>query len=155
MKNINAADYFTTQPSQSPKIFPFKQGQEQNAAIKDKLSERVKDLILEFYREDSNIQTISLEDHIYTQSGILYSSIETWFIEMNGITIKQYAMEVRVNKIKELLVYSNLLPDSIAGQLGYPSVEIMSAELEQQTGLPISFFLKVKQRKEKMACPII
>jgi len=72
--------------------------------------------------------------------------VEVFFCN-EGKTIDQYAMEVRLNKVKELLVYTSLSVESICQKLHYLSVDEMEFELLQQTGLRISFFHDLKKQK--------
>lgn len=72
---------------------------------------------------------------------------ERLFVESEGMSIAQYAATVRVNKIKELLVYSDFSLHHIAHLLQYADVETMAGELHQQTGLTIDFFFQIRQRR--------
>ncbi|WP_211999888.1 hypothetical protein [Chitinophaga sp. HK235] len=120
--------------------------------IENLIIDNVKTLIEEIYNDDFQFnESFCLDNYIQSRLPITRTEVEIWFIDRNEKTIQQYAMEVRVNKVKELLVYTNLDPIAIARKLGYSSVWIMSDELMQLTGLPISFFQNIKQQKEDMA----
>ncbi len=84
---------------------------------------------------------------IQSRLSVAYSEAEAWFIEKEGKSIFQYAVEVRLSKVKELLVYTDLPLEVIAGKLNYPSAGDMEVELRQQTGLPVSFFRQMKKQK--------
>lgn len=73
------------------------------------------------------------------------------FFYAEGKTVAQYAKEIRVNQVKELLVYTNLPPSDISKKLHYCSVNEMEEELLQQTGLRISFFQDLKKQKAALA----
>ncbi|RBL88189.1 helix-turn-helix domain-containing protein [Chitinophaga flava] len=120
--------------------------------IEKLIVDNVKAWIEEVYDDDFQFnKNFCLDNHIQSRLSTPLTEVAIWFIDRNAKTIQQYAMEVRVNKVKELLVYTNLDLIAIAGKLGYSSVRIMSAELIQLTGLPISFFQNIKQQKEDMA----
>jgi hypothetical protein len=73
------------------------------------------------------------------------------FLACEGKTIRQYALEVRVNKLKELLLYTHLPSDVIAFKLHYASAGEMEEELLHQTGLTLSFFHHLKEEKADLA----
>lgn len=73
------------------------------------------------------------------------------FFNNEGKTIDQYAREMRVNKVKELLVYTSLSEETICQNLHYSSVNEMEYELFQQTGLRINFFQNLQKQKATLA----
>jgi AraC-like DNA-binding protein len=78
---------------------------------------------------------------------VSFETAQSLFIDSEGISIAQYLATVRVNKIKELLVYSHFPLHHIVQLLQYADVDTMADELLQQTGLTIDFFLQIRQRK--------
>lgn len=72
------------------------------------------------------------------------------FICSEERSIVQYAREVRLNKLKELLVYTDFSTDEICRQLHYSSVEEMETDLLDQTGLNISFYRNLKKQKRSL-----
>ena len=72
----------------------------------------------------------------------LFSSVE-------GLTIEQYIIKQKVEKVKELIVYDELNFSEIAYQLGYSSVAHLSSQFKKITGQSPSEFKKslVKNRK--------
>jgi hypothetical protein len=57
---------------------------------------------------------------------------------------------LRVNKLKELLVYTNLNEEEICREIGYPSIQAMNEELWNLTGLKVSFYKELKASKENL-----
>ena len=62
--------------------------------------------------------------------------------------MKASSAKSRVNKLKELLVYSDLNEQQICREIGYASIQEMKEELWQHTGLQISFYKELKAQKE-------
>ncbi|MBV8255146.1 MAG: helix-turn-helix transcriptional regulator [Chitinophaga sp.] len=109
-------------------------------------------LIEEIYNDNCQIKDgFNLGDYIQSRLSVSPEEVAPWFVDRYEKTIQQYAMEVRVNKVKELLVYTDLSLNEIACKLGYTSMEMMSEELIQLTGLPISFFQNIKLQKAATA----
>lgn len=69
-----------------------------------------------------------------------YSAISKLFSETEGITIEQYVILQKIEKVKELLVYKELNLNEIAFKLGYSSTAHLSAQFKKVTGLTPSQF---------------
>ena len=78
-----------------------------------------------------------------------YEAISDAFIKIENKTIEQYMIEFRINKVKELLVYSNLTLSDIAFKLNFNSVPHLSTQFKQQTGLTPSYFKELKKAKNQ------
>ena len=62
---------------------------------------------------------------------------------MEGITIEQYFILQKIEKVKELLVYGEMNLSEIAFNLGYSSVAHLSAQFKKVTGLTPGNFKKL------------
>ena len=78
-----------------------------------------------------------------------YDAISDAFIATEKKTIEQYIIDLRINKIKEYLVYTNLTLADIAFKLNFNSIAHLSAQFKQQTGLTPSFFKNIKRQKSE------
>ncbi len=72
-----------------------------------------------------------------------YSAISKLFSETEGITIEQFAILQKTEKVKELLVYDELNLNEIAYQLGYSSPAHLSGQFKKVTGLTPTQFKKL------------
>lgn len=64
-----------------------------------------------------------------------YSVISKLFSETEGITIEQYVIQQKIEKVKELLAYNEMNLNEISFRLGYSSVAHLSAQFKKITGL--------------------
>lgn len=87
--------------------------------------------------------SLLIESHL----PVSFAIAEILFVESEGVSIAQYLATVRVNKIKELLVYSEFPLHHIARLLQYTDADSMADELQLQSGLTIGSFLQIRQRK--------
>jgi AraC-like DNA-binding protein len=69
-----------------------------------------------------------------------YSILSKLFSETEGITIEQYVILQKIEKVKELLVYNEMNLNEISFKLGYSSVAHLSAQFKKVTGLTPSQF---------------
>lgn len=76
-----------------------------------------------------------------------YNRVSAVFSELEDITLEKYIIEYRIEKVKELLVYTNdTLPD-IAYKLGFSSAAHLSRQFKEQTGLNTSYFKEIRKSK--------
>jgi AraC family transcriptional regulator len=76
-----------------------------------------------------------------------YNSVSAVFSNLENTTLEKYIIEYRIEKVKELLVYTNdTLPD-IAFKLGFSSAAHLSRQFKTQTGLNPSYFKEIRKSK--------
>ncbi len=63
-----------------------------------------------------------------------YNYLSSLFSSVVGITLEQYVIKQKIEKVKELLFYDELSLSQIANRLGYSSVAHLSAQFKKVTG---------------------
>jgi AraC family transcriptional regulator len=84
---------------------------------------------------------------IARQIPIDYNYISSIFSTTEGITIEQFIILQRIERVKELLVYNELSLSEIAYKLGYSNVQHLSTQFKKITGLTPSHFKLIKENK--------
>jgi AraC family transcriptional regulator len=84
-----------------------------------------------------------------------YDTLSNLFTLLEQRTLEQYIIDYRIEKVKELLVYSNDTLSGIAFKLNYSSLPHLSKQFKQYTGLNPSYFREVKKSKHDMVSPLI
>ena len=64
-----------------------------------------------------------------------YSTLSALFSSVEGITLEQYIIRQKIERVKELLIYDELNLNEIAYQLGYSSVQHLSIQFKKVIGL--------------------
>ena len=72
-----------------------------------------------------------------------YSYLSNLFSQVEGITIEQFILTQKIEKVKELLVYGDHSLSEIAFRLGYSSTAHLSSQFKKITGLTASEFKKL------------
>ena len=77
-----------------------------------------------------------------------YSAVSKLFSQNENVTLEQYFILQKIEKVKELLLYDEFSLTEISGKLGYKSVQHLSSQFRNSTGFTPSGFkkLKVKNR---------
>jgi AraC-like DNA-binding protein len=116
---------------------------------KQQLIEKIKNIIIQHvhYTQEENNHNYSeiLSKALHKD----YSYLSSLFSEVEGITIKKYLINQKIEKVKVLIIYDELSLSEIAYQLGYSSVAHLSNQFKKVTGLRPSHFKKVGQNKRK------
>jgi AraC family transcriptional regulator len=79
-----------------------------------------------------------------------YDTISSIFSSLEGITLERYIISFRIEKVKELLVYSSLSLEDIAFRLGFSSAPHLSRQFKTVTGINPSHFRKIRQMKNEL-----
>jgi AraC family transcriptional regulator len=108
----------------------------------------IKNLVAEVYSGDFDFpEKFRFSNLLYNRLNKAYEPARDIFIAMQKQSLEQYIIEYRINKVKELLVYSTLTLADIAFRLNFTSVAHLSTQFKQQTGLTPSFFRGIKNQK--------
>jgi len=79
-----------------------------------------------------------------------YDSISELFSKSEGITLERYIITRRIEKVKELLVYTDFTLTDIAHITGFSSINHLSRQFKEFTGLTPSYFKQIKSEKKKL-----
>ena len=119
-----------------------------------RMMEMIRTAVIEFVRDDTDDECKSLikqkpilSDFLQMRCGREYSALSKLFSEMRGMTIEHYAMEQRIERVKELLFYDELTVSEISYQLGYSSVAHLSRQFKALTGMTPSQFKALKEHR--------
>jgi AraC-like DNA-binding protein len=116
---------------------------------RSKIIEQIKTFIIDtvHYQDEQPKKKYSelLSQHLHHD----YSYLSNLFSEVEGITIEQYILNQKIEKVKELLLYNELSLSQIAWQLSYSSTAHLSAQFKKITGLTPSKFKEMGMQSRK------
>ena len=125
----------------------LKSGLELLDNTKSILIERIKNVITEMIHYSDELPKRNDSDYISEKLNYDYTYLSNIFSEVKGITIQQYIIMHKIERVKELLLYDELSLTEIAYQLHYSSVAHLSNQFKKVTGLTPSFFKSMKHKK--------
>ncbi len=111
--------------------------------------ERIKTLLIEVIQNEELNEHFSLVNYLSQHLTKEYSTISKLFSEVESITIEQFFILQKIEKVKELLVYNQLSLSEISYQLGYNSVAYLSNQFKKVTGQTPSQFKQNHEGKRK------
>lgn len=111
------------------------------------LIERIKNVIIYMIHYSDELPSINDSEFISQKLNYDYTYLSNIFTEVKGITIQQYIIINKIEKVKELLLYNELNLTEIAFKLHYSSVAHLSNQFKKVTGLSPSFFKQLKKKR--------
>jgi len=111
------------------------------------LIERIKNVITELIHYSDELPTQNYSDYISKKLNYDYTYLSNIFSEVKGITIQQFIILNKIERVKELLLYDELNLTEISYKLHYSSVAHLSNQFKKITGLSPSFFKKLKKAR--------
>lgn len=133
------------------KIILFNAGFELMDDKRAVLIERIKNTIIKMvHHTDAPIKT-NFSVFLSEKLNYDYTYMANLFSEVQGITIEQFIISHKVERIKELIIYGEETITEIAWRMNYSSVAHLSNQFKKATGLSPSHF---KQLKDKRRSPI-
>jgi YesN/AraC family two-component response regulator len=116
---------------------------------KSRIIERIKNIIIEQVHYHDYQEPIKLSVSLAEELHYDYNYLSNLFSSIEGITIEQFHIHQKIERVKELLVYDELSLSQIAFELGYSSVAYLSNQFKKVTGLTPSFFKNLKDNKQR------
>jgi len=88
-------------------------------------------------------------EFIAREVGAEYHGLSSLFSSVEGVTIEHYLILQRIERAKELLRYGELTLSEISYRLGYKSVQYLSNQFKNVTGMTPSQFKSLKSGLRK------
>ena len=111
--------------------------------------ENIKKLFIEKIQSGSIEEHFNLSDFLSKKLNKQYSQMSRLFSEVEGITIEQYFILQKIEKVKEWIVYDELTISEIAWKLGYSSVAHLSTQFKKVTGMTPTEFRRLGSSHRK------
>ncbi|MDQ0594411.1 AraC-like DNA-binding protein [Chryseobacterium ginsenosidimutans] len=111
--------------------------------------EKIKNLIILKISELDIDENFLLSEFLTSELHKDYSSISKTFSQNENITLEQFFILQKIEKVKELLLYNEFTLTEIAGKLGYKSVQHLSSQFRNSTGFTPTEFKKLKIHNRK------
>lgn len=143
---VDIIDNISIQQLEEFKTGLLKAGLELMEDKKAILVEKIKNVVVEMIHYADELPLIKTSNYISRKLSNNYTYLANIFSEVKGITIHQFIINHKIEKVKELLMYDELTESEIAYKMQYSSVAHLSAQFKRITGLTPSFF---KSHREK------
>lgn len=113
--------------------------------VKDRekiLVEQLKTSIIDLVRNSTYNAMVRNSDYLVEKFGLSYPHLSSLFSKHEKTTIEKYIIFQKITKVKELIDYGELTLSEIAYMMGYSSVQYLSTQFKNITGVSVTEFKK-------------
>ena len=146
---VETLEDVTEEQQKQLKINLLRSGLELLDDKKSILIEKIKNVIVEMIHYSEEIPKMNYSDYISEKLNYDYTYLSNIFSEVKGITIQQFIIINKIERVKELLLYDELNLTQISYKLHYSSVAHLSNQFKKITGLSPSFFKKLRKKRSE------
>lgn len=109
----------------------------------EQMVENIKRTVIELVHKAGNVNSmIRNSDYLVERLGTSYAYLSGLFSKIEQITLEKYIILHKIEKAKELIEYDEFTLSEIAVQLGYSSVQYLSNQFRQITGISVTEYKK-------------
>lgn len=112
---------------------------------KSVIIERIKNVIIEMIHYSDELPKVNYSEFVSKKLNYDYTYLSNLFSEVKGITIQQFIIIHKIERVKELLLYGELNLTEISYLMQYSSVAHLSNQFKKVTGLSPSFYKKMQK----------
>jgi AraC-like DNA-binding protein len=111
------------------------------------LIEKINNVIIDMIHHSDEVPKMNYSDYISEKLQYDYTYLSNIFSEIKGITIQQFIIIHKIERVKELMLYDELNLTEISYKMHYSSVAHLSNQFKKITGLSPSHFKQLKDRR--------
>ncbi|MDZ4824740.1 MAG: AraC family transcriptional regulator [Flavobacteriales bacterium] len=114
------------------------------------LIEKIKNVVTEMIHYMDEQPGVNYSFYISEKLGYDYTYLANIFSEVKGISIQQFIIIHKIERVKQLLIYDELNLTEISYKLHYSSVAHLSNQFKKITGLSPGFYKQLKRKRKEV-----
>ncbi|MNU94092.1 DNA-binding transcriptional regulator MelR [compost metagenome] len=114
------------------------------------LIEQIKGVVIEMIHYLDDAPKMNYSDYISEKLNYDYTYLSNVFSKVKGITIQQFIIRNKIERVKELLMDDEMNLTEISYKLNYSSVAHLSNQFKKITGFSPSFYKQIKFRRSHL-----
>ncbi len=111
------------------------------------LVEKIRQVIVDYVYNSDEKPNVKFSALLSKELNHSYTYLANFFSEVEATTIEQYMIALKIERIKELIIFGEHTLSEIAYMLHYSSVAHLSAQFKKVTGLTPTHFKKLKEKR--------
>lgn len=116
---------------------------------KSRLIEEIKITAIEYVYHNNWDEKLNFSDYLIDKLHFDYQYLSTLFSSVEETTIEKLLINLKIERVKELLFYNEKTISEIAWEMGYSSVAHLSSQFKRITGFSPTNFINIKEQKRK------
>ena len=118
---------------------------------KSRLIEDIKKHVITLVQNSDATEKVKLSEYLSKHLCHDYTYLSNLFSSVEGVTIEQYYINQKIEKVKEFLIYDEFSLTEIAYRLGYSSVAHLSKQFKKVTGQTPSQFKALRDSRQRQS----
>lgn len=106
----------------------------------DILVEQIKSAVTELVHNTTYNAMVRNSDFLVGKFNLSYPYLSSVFSKKENITLEKFIINLKIQKVRELLRQEDITLSEIAFMMGYSSVQYLSAQFRKVTGMSVSEF---------------
>jgi AraC-like DNA-binding protein len=111
------------------------------------LIEKIRKVMVDYVFNSDTKPNIKFSVLLSEELGHSYTYLANFFSEVEATTIEQYIIALKIERIKELIIFGEDSFSEIAHNLNYSSAAHLSSQFKKVTGLTPSHFKALKEKR--------
>jgi AraC-like DNA-binding protein len=111
------------------------------------LIEKIRKVIIDYIYNSDEKPDVNLSVLLSEKLNHSYTYLANFFSEVEASTIAQYVIALKIERVKELIMFEEDTLSEIADKLHYSSVAHLSHQFKKNTGLTPSHFKALKEKR--------
>lgn len=112
---------------------------------KSRLAEQIKILVIEQVHYNEEPLNENFSSYLARKLNYSYTYLSNLFASTQGMTLEQYIIWNKIEKVKGLLICEEMTIAEIALKMNYSSAAHLSKQFKQITGFSASYYKKIKR----------
>lgn len=110
---------------------------------------KIKNVIIDMVHHTDELPKVKFSVLLTEKLDYDYTYLANLFSQTEGITIQQFILQHKIERIKELIIYNELSLSEISFKLNYSSAAALSNQFKKVTGLTPSFYKQLKEKRKE------
>ena len=144
---VETADELTINQRAELKDCLLQSGLELLEDRKSEVIEQIKNVVVRMIHYSDEVPKVNYSDYISEKLSYNYNYLSNLFSEVKGITIQQFIIKHKIERVKELLLYDELNLTEISYKMHYSSVAHLSNQFKKITGFSPSIFKQSQHKR--------
>lgn len=111
------------------------------------LVQKIKNAIIEMLYSDKGVQSLKISSYLSQKLNENYRTLSQVFSEVTFISIENFIILHKIERVKQLLMTENLSLTEISFMMNYSSVAYLSQQFKNITGVTPTAFQKIMKQK--------
>jgi AraC-like DNA-binding protein len=111
------------------------------------LVQKIKNAIIEMLYSDKGMHSLKISTYLSEKLGESYRTLSQVFSEVTFISIENFIILHKIERVKQLLLSENMSLTEISFMMNYSSVAYLSQQFKNITGVTPTSFQKIMKQK--------